>query len=161
MVERWLVGLGALGVLVFVGGSAVAKERELARSDTLLLDLRPRDPRSLVQGDYMGLRYRISDELESWTSGTVVVDVDEHGVATVDRLYWGGPLDTNEHLLQFHVDTRVSTPVARSFLFEEGRAEAFARARYAIIAVTPEGRATLVGLADQAFAPIGPARHLW
>ena len=161
MVERWLVGVGALGVIAVVGGSAVAKESELARGDTLLLDLRPRDPRSLVQGDYMSLRYRISEELESRTSGTVVVDVDEHGVATVDRLYWGGAIDPDEHLLSFYVEDRVSTPVSRSFLFEEGQSDAFAQARYAIVAVTPEGQATLIGLAGEDFVRIGAERRLW
>src|SRR5205807_976804 len=39
----------------------VEKERLLAEGAPILLELRPRDPRSLMQGDYMELRYALAD----------------------------------------------------------------------------------------------------
>ena len=57
----------ALLRLLPVGGylnlGILSKESLKANGETILLELAPRDPRSLLQGDYMALNYRLHNEL--------------------------------------------------------------------------------------------------
>ena len=52
--------LCAIVVLVRVNLSIAARERQLASGRLVYLELAPVDPRSLMQGDYMALRYRMA-----------------------------------------------------------------------------------------------------
>ena len=52
-------------VLILANWSIVGKERVLANGEIMLLDLAPRDPRSLLQGDYMVLRYSLAQTIMS------------------------------------------------------------------------------------------------
>ena len=48
-------------ILGLVNWSIATKERHLAEARIVYLALAPVDPRSLMQGDYMALRFRLSD----------------------------------------------------------------------------------------------------
>ena len=62
---RGLIGLGALLVLGAVNGAIVGKERIRRDGELVFLALAPVDPRALMQGDYMALRFALVRELES------------------------------------------------------------------------------------------------
>ncbi|CAG0878818.1 unnamed protein product [Cyprideis torosa] len=49
-------------ILAVVNWSIVGKEKHLADGRKIYLELAPVDPRSLMQGDYMALRFRLADE---------------------------------------------------------------------------------------------------
>lgn len=72
------------------------KEQVIAQGQKIYVPLAPRDPRSLMQGDYMALNFAFPQEVRDAlnkgdTLGTsrhalVVAVLDERGVATVRRL---------------------------------------------------------------------------
>jgi uncharacterized membrane-anchored protein len=153
-------------VLVTVNVLIVGKESLLASGDTLVLDLRPRDPRSLMQGDYMSLRYRIGDAVASTAhglaaDGLAVVKVDGNGVASFVRLHDGTtPLAADERLLRFRKRAGQVRIGGNAFFFQEGLAEVYQPARYGELRVDRSGDAVLVGLRDESLHPLGtpPAR---
>ena len=80
------------GILIFVNLLIFSKEQILENGDTLLLQLAPRDPRSLLQGDYMILRYTLAAKIgaglndSSSIDGKAVVQLDAHGGSPVCAL---------------------------------------------------------------------------
>lgn len=54
---------GLLLALVVVNHGIVQRERILSDGHVLLLELQPVDPRSLMQGDYMALRFSAGDDI--------------------------------------------------------------------------------------------------
>jgi uncharacterized membrane-anchored protein len=54
--------LTAVAALTAVNFSIAAKERLLAHGRIVVLELAPVDPRSLMQGDYMQLNYRVAEK---------------------------------------------------------------------------------------------------
>ena len=49
-------------VLALLNFSIVGKERQLESGKVVFLELAPVDPRSLMQGDYMALRFKIAND---------------------------------------------------------------------------------------------------
>ncbi len=129
------------------------KEQILAHGETLLIELAPVDPRSLLQGDYMALDYAIARKASSLplTSsqqrGYIVIKSDNNKVAQFVRFYNGEPLTDNEKLLRFHRRYNQINIVPDSFLFQEGHAKYYENAKYGVFKFTDKSR-LLVGLAD-------------
>jgi uncharacterized membrane-anchored protein len=164
MSERLRKLLLAAGLLLLLGGvnyTIWARERLLASGESLLLELAPVDPRSLIQGDYMALNFRAAVDLmqgdESRPSqGKLVLRRGADGVATFVRLHGDEPLAADERLLDYRVrDGRVRI-VTNAYFFEERQAERFMAARYGELRVLPSGEALLTGMRDQTLQPIRP-----
>jgi uncharacterized membrane-anchored protein len=140
-----------LGLAVVLGAMAwnvARKERVLAEGRLVLLELAPRDPRSLMQGDYMQLNYAM-DRLprEGWPrDGHLVLTQDAQGVASFVRRHAGEPLQPGEFLLRYRLRDRQLRLGAETFFFQEGQAQRYARARYGELRVAPGGDSVLVGL---------------
>ncbi len=160
----WLVLLLILGL---TNWSIFQKEQLLADGQIVLLELAPVDPRSLIQGDYMALRYALARDvdLSEWPNrGLLVVTLDANNVATFQRLHNPTqPLTYAERLLEYHKRDRdlfsrgQSLAIgAESFFFQEGHAHYYNNADYGELRVTPSGQSVLVGLRDQNFQPLGP-----
>jgi uncharacterized membrane-anchored protein len=156
--NRWRNAVVLLGLILALSAAGLtirAKERILAHGRPVLLELAPVDPRSLIQGDYMALRYAPkvlpqapSDLLPA--TGAAVLVLDERGVAAFRRLDGGEPLGSDEVRLRYRSllpegDVRYG---ADSYFFEEGKAEAFQVARYGVLKVDASGNSVLIGLAD-------------
>jgi uncharacterized membrane-anchored protein len=157
-VARILLILAGLALVLVVANQNIRKHQEIVESQTQTLrGLRPADPRSLIQGDYMFLRYAenvfpSSDILETLPSrGTLILRLDENNVGTYSRMDDGTTLAANEVRLQFkHRSMWGEVSVgAETFFFEEGQAEIYAAARYGVLRVDESGRSVLVGLADK------------
>ncbi len=146
-------------VIAVLAGIVIQKERLLARGDRVFMKLAPVDPRSLIQGDYMALRYALSIDLAGklvtqkgvpWRrSGLAAIEVDADGIATKVRPWSeGDTLAPGERLLRYkNVDGQIRFG-AESFFFQEGRASAFEKAAYGELAVDGSGSSVLVGLRD-------------
>jgi uncharacterized membrane-anchored protein len=136
----------------------VGKERLLATGDTVLLELAPVDPRSLIQGDYMRLVYAITRSIpqdDSWPSdGAIVVTLDPSGVATFVRRDDASPIRPGERRLRYRKRDRRVRVGTDAFYFEEGTAERYERARYGELKVDSKGNSVLVGMRDSLAAPI-------
>ncbi|MEQ9333110.1 GDYXXLXY domain-containing protein [Thalassobaculum sp.] len=171
---RWLPALCLWGglalVLVATNLLILQKQRVLDDGRTVLLTLRPADPRSLMQGDYMELRYAealvpVAQEAPE-IDGRVVVALDGDGVARFLRFDDGGDLAPDEQRLRYkrrspaglepRPDQMEIFIGAESFLFQEGHADAYSEARFGILRVAADGSSVLAGLADAEGRPIRP-----
>lgn len=132
------------------------KEKTLAEGDLVLLRLRPRDPRSLMQGDFMRLAYRITDDWSTYDEnvpvrGYAIVQQDNFGVAdTLLRFQEEAqPLATGEYAIKYYHSSGFVSIGAESFFFQEGTAEKYEEAWYGGLRVAPDGESVLVGLYDE------------
>lgn len=152
----WITSIAVICTLMFL---VWEKEKTLSSGNTILLRLAPKDPRSLMQGDYMILRYALvrglSAEGENGESGTMVVSVDGNRVASFVRMENENPqLQANEYRLQYKIRrnrVQVGTP---SFFFQEGHAKYYDNARYGELRVDSSGKSVLVGLRNDKFEVI-------
>jgi uncharacterized membrane-anchored protein len=131
----------------------------------VLVPLMPVDPRSLMQGDYMDLRFDIPEPVTAALDGSVentlrgrafvVVALDERHQATVLRMAGPGePLAANERLMPLKRLKGRWTLVTDAYFFPEGGSKPFEAARFGEFRVLPDGRALLVGLSDAQGRPI-------
>jgi uncharacterized membrane-anchored protein len=152
---RALIALGALLVLGTLNFAIVGKERIRRGGEVVYLPLAPVDPRSLIQGDYMALRFALAREIErrdeadkrTPRDGEVAfagVTLDDKRIASL------AGNDASQTLrLRYRIrDGRVWLGT-NAFFFEEGTAERFSKARYGEFRVDrASGEAVLVGLRD-------------
>ena len=159
-IHNTILWLNVILVLGVVNYQIVRKEMVLNEGQTIFLELGPRDPRSLMQGDYMALRYQLPDVLRSQTipdDGLVVFEVDHRQVATITRVHTPeNPLKTGEYLLRYQRrDGRIQFG-SQGFFFQEGHAEDYVTARFGELRVSPSGESVLIGLRDEHLNSLGP-----
>jgi uncharacterized membrane-anchored protein len=157
------VGLATLATLAVALAGIMQKESIIARGQPVYVELAPVDPRSLMQGDFMRLNFRVPPPAADLpVTGTVprprmVARRDARGVATLQRLHEAGtPLAADEMLLALTPKDGRWVLVTDAWFFREGDGERWARAKYGEFRVTPEGQALLVGMADAQLQPIRP-----
>lgn len=157
-VLRILLIFTGLAIVLVATNQDIRMHQEVVESGTrVLLELQPVDPRSLLQGDYMFLRYadNVFPSMEARESmprrGTLVLFLDGNSVGKYWRMDDGTPLATNEVRLQFRHLAMWGEPSigAETFNFEEGQAETYADAKYGVLRVDESGKSVLVGLADE------------
>ena len=152
-------------VLAALNYGIYAKEQIKARGETLLLELAPADPRSLMQGDYMRLAYQIARNapIERLAAGQkrgyLVLRADQHKVARFVRFHSGEDLASGEKLMRFHVrpdnvEQRALRLVPDSFLFQESHAAYYQNARYGVFKFAGANEYLLTGLAAEDRRPI-------
>jgi uncharacterized membrane-anchored protein len=162
-VRLTILWLMAVVGLLFVNYSIYGREELINNGQPILLELAPVDPRSLIQGDYMDLRYKIAADLENQESlplrGKLVINVAENGVAAFVRVDDGTPLGPNERLLNYYKHEWQIDLGAPSFFFEEGTADAYDAAQYGEMRVAEGGTSVLIGLRDENLQPLGPGQQ--
>ena len=140
-------------VLIFFNSSVVEKEEILSDGKLVLLKLAPVDPRSLMQGDYMSLRYEIASEVstsELAVRGYCVLKTDSRNIACRIRFQEDQvPLNEGEMLIKYRLVGRQPFIGAESYFFEEGQAEKFEEAVFGGLMVDEEGNSILTGLYDK------------
>ena len=160
----WLTGAA---FLLLINLAIIEREAIIEEGDTVILALAPVDPRSLIQGDYMALAYELErDEglraaaqtraTAGQIEGLLVLAPDAEGVHRFRRIDDGNALSPGER--RFHYRwrrDRLRLP-GKSFLFQEGTAEAYEAARFATFKVGEDGDAVLVGLRDERLNEIRP-----
>lgn len=150
------IALCGVAVLAVVNVAIWQKEDLLAHGRPVFIELAPVDPRSLMEGDYMALNYRLGDtlrgqldNLDTLERPEVVAEVDAHGVARLDRLVDAattfGPTTLR---VQLTPKNGRWVLVSDAWFFKEGDGERWQAARYGEFRVMPDGRALLVGMAD-------------
>lgn len=156
--RAWGMGLALLATLL-VANTGIWKNEKLIRDGRpIFVALAPVDPRSLMQGDYMALRFDTERVITMAPPDTapvrLVFKVDQRGVATALRQHRGEPLQSDElavGLVRKHGDWQLVTD---AFHFKEGEAARWASARYAEFRVDASGRALLVGLRGPQLEPL-------
>lgn len=151
-----VVSVMILGLINF---SIYRKQQILQSGARVFLELRPVDPRSLMQGDYMRLAYKLEQNLGSNTPNRnqnareLWVKVDAQHIGTASRVASGKPA-ANEYIFKFNR----GQIQPNSFMFQEGHADIYAMARYAVFTFAKGSRSDYVlsALADKDLRTIEP-----
>jgi uncharacterized membrane-anchored protein len=166
LVATLAFGALLLGSLLLVNRQVLDLEAAFKETRRIYLPLGPVDPRSLIQGDYMVLNFRetVYPQPEAAAalprSGEVFLKLDADAVAEFSRI--AGPGD-EPRPDEIRVDYAKAFDGGQirycpaSFFFQEGDAEAYNAARFAVLDVADDGRVRLVDLADENRRIIDPA----
>lgn len=159
-------------VLLLVNWSISGKEHHLKEGKVVYLKLAPVDPRSLMQGDYMQLRFIMGNSIyaalpkdkskKHWRrnvaaqDGRVVVSLDDKLIASFKRLEDEMSLTENEMLLRYRVrDGRVKF-ATNAFFFQEGHAKVYNAARYGQFRVDEKGELLLTSMHNDKLEMLKP-----
>lgn len=168
---RWALAAACLLVLAAAAWSVWQFERVLRQGQTVLLELAPVDPRSLMQGDYMALRYALETHLEP-SGQSVLQELPRFAYLHLDaqnRASWaGGGADARLSAQAVSSPRVVSVRIRpgrwgarlgpNAFFFQEGTAQQYEKARWGEFKVAPDGRALLVALRDANLNLLGANR---
>jgi uncharacterized membrane-anchored protein len=169
--------ISCAAVLALVAFSIAGKERLLESGKLVYLELAPVDPRSMMQGDYMALRFKIANDAQpamqrsepsrahrfrgqgdfAATDGRIVAALDPRSVATYRRLDDGTPLAQGEILLRYRVREGHVKFATNAFFFQEGTAKRYEGARYGEFRVAPNGELLLTEMRDKELRGLGKA----
>lgn len=154
------LAIGTAAVLAVVNGGIWQKETLIATGQPLFVELAPVDPRSLMQGDYMALRFALPAVTEpppgllQPTRPRVLARRDARGVATLHALAPGATLSPAELQIELTPKHGDWVLVTDAWFFAEGEAARWAAARYGEFRVDGSGRALLVGLRGAQLQPL-------
>lgn len=152
---KWIiVFLNLLLLLAYFNYSVVGKEKLLKDGQLVFLELAPVDPRSLMQGDYMVLRYKIAEGVMADSipkRGYCVVFIDTYGVANRVRFQENPtPLNEDEYAIGYTAARHNNIFIgAESYFFQEGQGEKYSEAKYGGVKLDHNGNSLLTGLYDE------------
>ena len=162
---KWIVAIVAIAMLVGINYTIYQREQLLAEGQIVLLKLIPVDPRSLMQGDYMALRFAIErkafpDRADQDTrDGHLVIALDERAVGSFQRFAEAGEeLAENEVRLQYRLRHGRPMFATNAFFFQEGEGKKYEVAQYGEFRVSPSGEALLNALRDKDLNVLGHNR---
>lgn len=158
-----LIAACAAAVLAVANIGIWQKEQLIAHGRPVYVELAPVDPRSLMQGDYMALNFRLPEEVSTKLNSLVttqrpriVVRLDARGVAQPLHLDEGQAIGIDELRIELTPKGGRWILVSDAWFFREGDADRWAGARYGEFRVADDGRALLVGMAGQDLKRIAP-----
>lgn len=151
-------------ILAAVNNVISQKEDIIASGRQVFMELAPVDPRSLIQGDYMRLRYAVGDRSLRRSfpdSGFMVIQLDSRGVGTYKRVYSESQPDlkNDEVILRYRKERRRVYFGTDSFFFQEGKADLFDNAKYGEFRVSEGGTTILVALRDENLKLLGEMKR--
>jgi uncharacterized membrane-anchored protein len=158
--KKWILWANLILALGVINGLILQKEKIVRTGETVFLKLASYDERSLMQGDYMQLKYDMTrrdpcrDEARAEGDGCLVILRDERGVASFRRIHRGESLSNGELLLRFRFRDGVCLG-AETFFIQEDLVDIFKKAAYGELRVAPSGESVLVGLRDRDLKVLG------
>lgn len=140
-------------------------ERTLQQGERVLLRLAPVDPRSLMQGDYMALRFTVDGRLmhlpdRMSKAGETMPDFAHFRVDALGQAEFEGVGDTPRSG-PGRISMRIRSINGRltvgpnAFFFQEGTGELYEEAQWGGFRVAKDGTALLVSLHDAELEAIG------
>ncbi len=158
---RIAVILAALALSLYQFNTGItAMNRIKQDGQTLLLQLRPVDPRALMLGDYMTLGYdsaafpKSSQGLPA--QGTVVLQLDDNNVGTFARRDDERALAEGEIRVKYALKSGSADFGSARFYFQEGTAKTYEAAKYGVFKVSSTGQMVLVDMAGEDFKVLLP-----
>jgi uncharacterized membrane-anchored protein len=148
-----LIALGALSTAASVGTGIWQNEAIVNHGRPLYLALAPVDPRSLMQGDYMALRFALPHAVATEPAGggglQALVTLDARGVGTIRDVVPGLPtaLEADQILLNLTWKRGQWIIATDAFYFKEGTGQRYEQAKFGEFRFSGRGRPILVGLA--------------
>ena len=150
----------AAAVLLILSASGLTIwrfEQTLTTGQTVILELAPVDPRSIMQGDYMALAYAIDRELpdDAAQFRYIWLTKVENAAARLHSL--SNDLPTQDDMIGLLLRQRdgIYSVGPNGFFFAEGSAAVYEAARYGQFKVDSSGKALLTGLLDENLQLLG------
>jgi uncharacterized membrane-anchored protein len=159
--RRTLLLVTFLLILCAVNYTIYQRELLLSNGRVVLLELAPVDPRSLMQGDYMALRFKVANQAfnqgaqEMSEDGHLVLFLDERNVASFKRFADSSALAVDEQLLRYRMRNGQAKFATNAFFFQEGHAERYQNARFGEFRVGSDGDAILTRMRDENLVLLG------
>jgi uncharacterized membrane-anchored protein len=160
--RKWIALAAGLAVLAMANYAIYGKEQLLSEGRVVLLELAPVDPRSLMQGDFMALRFKAADAAfgrgnvgAGLGDGRIVVKLDAQGVGSFVRFDDDTAAAPDEVAIRYRIREGRAKFATNAFFFQEGDAKLYATARYGEFRVGPTGEAILTGLRGQDMGLLG------
>ena len=154
--DKKIATVTLLVILILVNWSIYQKEQHLAYGKSVYLKLAPVDPRSLMQGDYMALRFELSNRIKQALpkdievkDGRIVVEIDSRSIAKFKSISPQKKLQDNEMLLQYRVRSGKVKFATDAFFFQEGNSHRYEKAKYGLFRVNSDGEMLLESLYDK------------
>lgn len=152
-------------ILSAINWTIYAREKLLTEGRIVLLELAPVDPRSLMQGDYMALRFKVATDAfpnmnVNWRRGSMMeqqsdapadghllLNLDEHGVGHFHKIAQvGETAQSKQVLMRYRIRNNQVKFGTNAYFFEEGQADTYAKAKYGAFRVAPNGDMILSAL---------------
>ncbi|MGC6404777.1 MAG: GDYXXLXY domain-containing protein [Candidatus Comchoanobacterales bacterium] len=166
--KKIMLVLSTLIVMLVINGLIIEKEQTLRHGDTILVKMGAVDPRSMMQGDYMAVGYKLVMRLSEKsypmiTQGAqyIVIEVDKDRVAQFSRVYQNEALNDHEYLVGFTIDRTeynfldeddkriyLQLDLPQQYFIQEG-SQAYDDAVYVVLKTSKSGEYLLFGLADE------------
>ncbi len=162
------VRLALLGALLLVSAAALyaihGHERTLRAGRIILVELAPVDPRSLMQGDYMALRFQPDAQLpRPEVVAGKLPRMPNYAYLALDasnRTRYAGtgdalPAPSGQVALRLRARDGAYSIGPNAFFFQEGQADVHAPARWGEFRVEGNGKALLTHLRDAELRRLG------
>lgn len=165
--RKWLILLCLPLVLGVVNFGIWKNEKLIKHGQSVLLELAPVDPRSLMQGDYMALRFAMAEEIrkeldyknDSYT-GHVIVQLDAKKRASLVAVDQRQALQDGQLRLQFRLRNGQLKFATNAFFFQEGAGSIYEQAKYGLFRVGDKGQLMLTHLIDANLQTLGQSKPL-
>ena len=152
--SRALLLAGLALILAAANWAIVSRELLKSSGQLVYLELAPVDPRSLMQGDYMALRYKIELTTPATAeSGYLIIRLDDRHVAKA--VGWNSQPAAGELRLKYRSRYGRTSIGSDAFFFEEGTSRLYESARYGEFRVAENGDALLTALRDANLKRLG------
>lgn len=180
--RKYIAVAALLLILLAVNWSIYSKEKHLHNGKVVFLELAPVDPRSLMQGDYMDLRFELADAIRDQRrlqqprepggntgnglpqtasfDGYVIVTLDDRNVGSFHSLDEHARLAENQLRIQYRVRRNQIKFATNAFFFQEGHAAHFESAQYGKFKVNSDGEPLLTDLYNGELIKIEPEATL-
>ncbi|GJM08955.1 MAG: hypothetical protein DHS20C11_12310 [Lysobacteraceae bacterium] len=160
--KRWVIALATVLILGVSNYSIYQRETLVNDGHTLLLRLAPVDPRSLMQGDYMALRFTAALEAQAHTAldqlpsdGHLLLALDANKVGQFVGFADQTPRQENQLLMRYRIRNGRFKFASNAFFFEEGSADLYQQAQYGEFRVDDHGEAILVAMRNADLTVVG------
>ena len=157
--HKAFLAIGLMLILGAVNFSVSQKEQLAANGKTVLLQLAPVDPRSLMQGDYMRLDYAITRKMpfdDEQTERVVRLALDAQGAATTLSEDGTIPLRADEARMVVRKRPPWGWRIGSdAYFFQDGTAAVYGKARYGEYRTAESGDSVLVALRDEKYQRLG------
>ncbi len=156
----WITLAGTLLLLLLVNSDIFQKEQQLAEGTVVRVALAPVDPRSLMQGDYMALRYALEapirdaltdDERGQELDGFAWIRLDDNQLAHFVAIDRGEAAPEGALRVQFRQRNHAIKLASNAWFFQEGQAERFDKAEFGEFRLGQNGSLLLAALLDENF----------
>ncbi|SFG46187.1 Uncharacterized membrane-anchored protein [Duganella sp. CF458] len=152
------LALSGLAALAIANAVVVRNEGLIASGQVAFVELGPRDPRSLMQGDYMRLFVRLPAGEQPSENSRATYAVGRLGPDHVLELvgYKHDAAPPGDGTIQVRLENKDGRWMLASdgWFFKEGEAKRYEKARYGEYRIAPSGRALLVGLRGPKLEPL-------